>query len=304
MDSPLVSIVIPTHNRLTFLKEAVDSVQNQTFQNWELMVVDDASTDTTWDWLQGIESPQIRVFRQEQNLERSAARNLGLNASKGQLIMFLDDDDYLRPDALKSLTLPFLNDPNIVATVGARWKFRIGEYALRIDHPHTIVKTVIWPEILFGGWCAVSGQNLYRKEIVLSVGGYSSDFVPSEDRQLWFKVAKEGTVCLIPNIVLNYRSHGRPRRPENIEEIREAVFQDCITKNLDEQEKHQGYRIRESARLLAEADKNSQDKLYFLAFRNHLRAALAAPRLLFSPLVGQQIRRGMMKSLFRLFVHK
>ncbi|MGC1245005.1 MAG: glycosyltransferase, partial [Spirulinaceae cyanobacterium] len=218
MQQPLVSVVITTYNRLNFLKEAVSSVQAQTFQNWELVVIDDASPDDTWDWLTELQNEHIRVFRQEKNSERSAARNRGLKEAKGEFIMFLDDDDKLRNNALADLVKPLINDSQVVATVGARWKYKEGVYAVKIDHPIIKFKRVIWPELL-AGWSSISGQNLYRKTIVEELGGYRLDMNIAEDRQLWLRVAKLGKVAIIPSIVLEYRAHGEQWRPKNIVEI-------------------------------------------------------------------------------------
>ena len=298
MNLPLVSVVVPTYNRLNFLKEAIASVQEQTFQDWELIVIDDASTDSTWDWLQTLESERIRPFRQNKNSERSAARNLGLEKSQGQFVMFLDDDDCLRPNTLQILTSPLISDSTLVAAVGARWKFRKEHYALRIEHPYWKRKKMIWPEVLFG-WCSVSGQNLYRTDVVQSVGGYKDDFIPSEDRQLWLKIAKKGYVSLVPDIVLDYRSHGQPRRPKNLLDIREKVFQEFVN-SLSVEEQLRAKRIRESAHYSQKAEDEYRGGNYYIAVSFYFKAYQSAPKLAMSPLVGLPLARGLGKSLLKM----
>src|SRR5947208_15659485 len=93
---PLVSAVIPTRNRLGFLQEAVESARRQTYANWELIVVDDASEDGTWVWLCSLNDLRIRTFRLEHRSERSIARNQGLSKARGEFALFLDDDDLLQ----------------------------------------------------------------------------------------------------------------------------------------------------------------------------------------------------------------
>src|SRR5439155_19601878 len=100
----LLSVVIPTRNRLGFLQEAVESVRRQTYANWELIVVDDASEDGTWVWLCSLNDLRIRTFRLEHRSERSIARNQGLSKARGEFALFLDDDDLLHSRALKRLT--------------------------------------------------------------------------------------------------------------------------------------------------------------------------------------------------------
>ncbi len=91
--SPAVSVVIPTYNRVDTLPRAVASVISQSFSNWELIVVDDASSDDTPSYLDSLDDPRIRAIRQPFNLGGSAARNVGIKAAVGQFIAFLDSDD-------------------------------------------------------------------------------------------------------------------------------------------------------------------------------------------------------------------
>jgi glycosyltransferase involved in cell wall biosynthesis len=99
--TPDVSVVIPTRDRLAYLKEAVASVRAQTFGRWELLIVDDASEDETPDWLGSLEDPHIRVIRLDQHVHRAAARNRGLDLAAGEYVIFLDDDDRFRPRTLE-----------------------------------------------------------------------------------------------------------------------------------------------------------------------------------------------------------
>ena len=92
-DQVFFSIIIPTYNRKALLQKAIQSVQQQSEVNWEIIVVDDGSTDGTQEMIQAYSSEKISYFHQE-NQERSAARNLGIRHASGQYICFLDDDDY------------------------------------------------------------------------------------------------------------------------------------------------------------------------------------------------------------------
>ena len=96
---PLFSIVIPTYNRAKLLRKAIQSVLDQKNHDWELIVVDDGSTDNTKEIISLINDRRIHYFYQN-NKERSAARNVGIRKSIGQYICFLDDDDYFLPNHL------------------------------------------------------------------------------------------------------------------------------------------------------------------------------------------------------------
>jgi len=94
------SVIIPTYNYGRFLREAIDSVRSQTVQDFEIIVIDDGSTDDTQQILRSIAEPRLRFFRTE-NRGISAARNEGLRHAAGQFIAFLDADDRWRPEKLK-----------------------------------------------------------------------------------------------------------------------------------------------------------------------------------------------------------
>ncbi len=96
---PFFSVVIPTYNRASFIDKAVRSVVNQTFKDWELIVIDDASEDCTLQVLEQFDDKRIRVFHNAKNMERSASRNRGISEATGQFICFQ------RPRKLKRLEL-------------------------------------------------------------------------------------------------------------------------------------------------------------------------------------------------------
>lgn len=302
MRQPLVSVVIPTYNRLPFLKEAVASIQAQTLKDWELIIVDDCSPDETWEWLQSLQAAQIKVFRQAENAERSAARNKGLSEAKGEFILFLDDDDRLRSNALQDLVTAIARKAKLVAAVGARWKFKKNSYGLRIQHPEFPFQTKIWPELLFG-WSAVPSQSLYRTSVVQAVGGWRTDLRIGEDRYLWLKIARLGAVAIIPAIVVEYRAHGGQWRPKDIVAVREKLFQEFIS-TLPAEAQPRGQRIRSSARQSQQAEENYRAGQYWTAFRHYANACRLAPGLVVSPLTGPPLVRGLAKSLLRPLIRR
>ena len=102
MQTVKVSVIMPAHNRETFIRDSIDSVLAQTFTDFELIVVDDGSTDTTAAIVKSYTDPRIRLIRQP-NQGVSVARNTGLEAAQGKFITFLDSDDLYYPEFLKTL---------------------------------------------------------------------------------------------------------------------------------------------------------------------------------------------------------
>ena len=111
---PFFSVVIPTYNRAHLIKKTIESVRQQTFSNWELIVVDDGSTDNTKEVVLSIDDERIHYVYQN-NAERGVARNNGFHHSKGRYICFLDSDDYYEKDHLESLHLAILSKESPVA---------------------------------------------------------------------------------------------------------------------------------------------------------------------------------------------
>ena len=98
MDVPVVSAIVPTHNRAALLARAIRSIQGQTFPHLEIIVVDDASQDNTREVVESFNDPRIRYIRHDANRGGSAARNTGIRAATGDFIAFLDDDDEWEPN--------------------------------------------------------------------------------------------------------------------------------------------------------------------------------------------------------------
>lgn len=100
--SPFFSVILPTYNRAHFLPKAIESVLGQTFADWELIIVDDGSTDNTKEVVAAYADSRV-VYHYQQNQERSAARNNGIKQARGVYICFLDSDDYFLPERLEGL---------------------------------------------------------------------------------------------------------------------------------------------------------------------------------------------------------
>jgi glycosyltransferase involved in cell wall biosynthesis len=204
--APSISVIIPTRNRLKFLQESVASVLAQSFRDWELIVVDDASEDGTWAWLRSIDDGRIRVLRLDQHRERSAARNAGFRASRGEFVLFLDDDDWLLDGALARLFQALRRKPEAIGTIGAVTYRKENGHSTRTPHPRRCVLDDIWKDMLFG-WVPLLGQALFRRSNFIEAGGWRERMSLSEDYELFLRVSSLGPMVLIPQAVLAYRIH-------------------------------------------------------------------------------------------------
>lgn len=101
MNNQLISIIIPTYNREHLIANAINSVLDQNYDNWELLIVDDASTDNTPEVVKGYLDPRIKFIQSDKNGGNAVARNIGVDTAKGDFIAFLDSDDEYHPDYLE-----------------------------------------------------------------------------------------------------------------------------------------------------------------------------------------------------------
>lgn len=115
-ESILFTIIIPTYNRAHIISNSIKSIINQTYQNWELIIVDDGSSDNTKEIVSSYNDNRIKYFYKN-NEERSVARNFGINKSKGEYISFLDDDDYYLPKFLSTFYEKLISDKRPVSII-------------------------------------------------------------------------------------------------------------------------------------------------------------------------------------------
>ena len=123
-NTPLISVIVPAYNVEKYIKTCLDSLINQTYSNFEIIVVNDGSTDQTEEILRSYQSnPKFRIYSQE-NGGLSAARNQGLKLANGELVCFVDSDDSVKSDYLEKLVAPFIEDVDVDITVcGYQEKF-------------------------------------------------------------------------------------------------------------------------------------------------------------------------------------
>jgi glycosyltransferase involved in cell wall biosynthesis len=191
--APAISVIIPTYNRGWCIKEAVGSVLEQDCDDYELLVVDDGSTDNTLDILQSY-GHAITLIRQP-NQGVSAARNKGIEASSGQLIAFLDSDDIWLPQKL-SRQLEFFNaHPQALVNQTQEVWIRNGRRVNPKKH-HQKVSGMIFQRSL--ALCLVSPSAvMVRKNLFDIVGNFDESLPACEDYDLWLRVSCRYPVYLI-----------------------------------------------------------------------------------------------------------
>ena len=192
-----VSVIIPTHNRSDFLRRAIASVLNQTYQDFELIVVDDASTDNTAEAVAEFNDERIKLLRHDTNKGGSAARNTGILASECDYIALLDDDDEWLPEKLSRQMEVLLSSPPQVGCVYSgcvdvtTTGKTIGEY---IPTKRGDLSKDLVAENCVGG----ASSALLKRECVKKVGLFDESLPCSQDYDLWIRISNEFHFECIP----------------------------------------------------------------------------------------------------------
>ncbi len=181
-DSPLISVIIPTFNRINLLKETVDSVRNQSFRDFEIIVVNDGSTDGTGDWLR--DQTDLRVIEQN-NLGIATARNNGAAAAKGDWLAFLDHDDLWAPDKLLIQAEFVRNNPD-VALVAVR-HVRMGQPNREPKNPQWIKGDLFLKE--YSQSFIHTSSVMIRRDIFEHVGGFPTKYHFADEFDVWLKIS-------------------------------------------------------------------------------------------------------------------
>ena len=199
-----VSVVIPTHNLAGLVKEAIQSVLDQTYQDFEIIVVDDGSTDDTRAVIATIGDPRLQYIYQE-NRGLAGARNTGIALARGEYIAFLDADDVFLPNKLMDQTSVLDSQPDLGLVAGG-YVFTdeagqpVAEQRHWQDSPQLDVKTWLY------GCPFIVNAVLVRREWLSRVGGFDPALRRVEDRDLWLRLAYHGCrMAWSPDIVCVYR---------------------------------------------------------------------------------------------------
>jgi glycosyltransferase involved in cell wall biosynthesis len=200
-DQPDISVVLATYNRATSLRRAIASVLAQEGARFELIVVDDASTDGTRGYLATLSDPRVRAVFAERNLGPSATRNLGLAAAKAEVVAFLDSDDAYRPRRLAVPLKAFASDPDLVCVLSGAVKFiRAAPREMPVAAVRLAPAAFEWA--LIADLIPVEATSTtVRRAAALAVGGFCEKLRLIEDREFLIRLARTGPCRLVPDLL-------------------------------------------------------------------------------------------------------
>ena len=195
---PKVSVIIPTHNRAESLRSAITSVLNQTFQDFEIVIIDDASKDYTREVIASFNDTRIKVIHNQVSKGDAGSRNIGIINSNCEYIAFLDDDDEWLPEKLKMQICLLDSSPPEVGGV-CTGRFTIEKVSGR-------VLSIYYPEMndFSKGNFITTSSVFLRRECFEKCGLFDENMPSISDFDMWIRISKQFSFKIIKNALVKY----------------------------------------------------------------------------------------------------
>ena len=228
---PKISVVIPSYNRAEYISATIDSILAQTYEDFEIVFIDDGSTDNTAEIVKTYMDKDIRVkYFKQRNSERAVARSYGITLSMGDYICLVDSDDIWYPKKLEVQLAVMEENPDVILSYAS---------VNRIDMQGKTVGSAARQHEGYTGWVFFellkrnfipSVTPMIRKETLAKVGEQNTEFIPYEDWDFWLRLSREGKFFHIVEPLGAYRLHpGQSVQNVNAERIEKVTL--AVLKN-------------------------------------------------------------------------
>jgi glycosyltransferase involved in cell wall biosynthesis len=254
-NQPLVSVILPTYNRAHIVSKSLQSVLAQTYRNFEVIVIDDGSTDNTKEIITTIarKDSRVKYFKNNENKGPAGARNVGINLAKGELIAFIDDDVEWVPDKLeKQVNLLQTLPENYTVVYSGVYKI-FNDKKIYFSPRDVYSKEGIVFNFFFKGMLGDTPSMLVRKSALFNVGLFDEKLPISEDRELAFRLSKKYKFEVIDEpLYISYDTPNSASKQEGA--IYARALEYILEKHIDDFKK----------------DKKALAHLYFLCGKNYI----------------------------------
>ncbi len=228
MRTPAISVIMPVYNGKAFLSDAIRSVLDQSFGDFELLVVDDASTDGSAKAIAGFRDERLKLIRLKKNRGLAGARNRALAEARGKYIAFLDCDDTSEPGRFQRQWQHLERRPDIglIATWTDLFGTDSGPGCRSSESPEQIDA-----RLLFEDPIATSSVMLRRSLLDGEEGPFDTRFPPAEDYQLWTRLARKTRLAVLPVVLVRYRCHAQQtsgQQKGRIKSVRRAIYSEQL----------------------------------------------------------------------------
>lgn len=227
----LVSVIMSNYNTSEeYLREAIESILNQTYSDFEFIIVDDCSTDNSLDIINSYTDPRIVILKNEKNLGITKSLNRALKIAKGEFVARMDGDDIALPERLEKQVDFLRADPDVI--VCGTWVELFGNGASEYNEKTSCKKLpdreTLCINLLFGNHLNIIHPTAMFNHRLLKANGitYNEDYIYAQDYRMWVECSKVAKLANVPEILFKYRIHGNA-----VSVSKKAVQTEC-TKNI------------------------------------------------------------------------
>lgn len=220
--NPTVSLVMKVYNGERYLREAVDSILAQTFTDFELIIIDDGSTDDSAGIVRRYQDARIRFLQNEHNLGLCATQNKVIAAARGKYIAVMDCDDRSYPKRLERQVDFLESHPSVMMCGTFRDNCVDGELK-SFPQPELTTDAEIKFSLVFGNFCYTHSSIMFRAEPYREAGLSYGPAAIAEDYQIILEMAKRFSLAVIPEVLVSYRIYGESTSQQRLQEITEAA---------------------------------------------------------------------------------
>ena len=213
LNNPKITVLLSVFNDEKYISEAIESILNQTFEDFELIIIDDCSTDGTIEVINSYKDSRIRLIINEKNIDITKSLNKGLKSARGKYIARHDSDDVSTPERLEK-QFNFLENNKDYAAVGS--------YTETIDEDSNLIRLLRCETSAEEIYYNLSYRNnltsssiMFVKEIIHDIGSYDESSSNSEDHEFWFRISRKYKIYVIAEYLIKYRIRDNQRLSKN-----------------------------------------------------------------------------------------
>jgi glycosyltransferase involved in cell wall biosynthesis len=200
--APAITVLIPTYNQADYLPDAIESVLQQTWRDFELLVINDGSTDNTREVLEAYRSePRLRVIHQS-NQKLPRALNTGFKQARGKFLTWTSSDNRMLPKMLETLENALRTNPDVSLVYGD-WELIDGK-----GNSQRVIQTLNYDPYLLMRTNYINACFLYRRSCQAELGLYNPKYLHVEDWEYWLRMSEKYKMMHVPKVLYQYRIHG------------------------------------------------------------------------------------------------
>lgn len=214
-----VTAVMATYNSAPYLAEAVNSILDQTFESWRLIIVDDGSSDSSKDYLSNLRDDRIDIIRLESNRGQGFARNVGISQCRSEFVAIMDADDISLPQRFTKQVAYLHRNPS-VGVVGTQFRYLGTDNRSGFGSPLPQTHHRIYANLIAGKHAMVNASSMFRTAPLRSVGAYGS-VACGEDWDIFLRLGETARLANLPEILYLYRLHNRSTSASRLLQMRQ-----------------------------------------------------------------------------------